>query len=423
VPQRLSNLARMLRAERLPPPAIERMQAQHLRALVCHAGHRVPAYRDLWRAHGVDPRAIRGVADLAHLPVIDKDTIRDMGIDRFIDERIADRSVLLPRSTSGSNGKPFEFFVDRVYDKWRKAQRLRPYVTNGLRPWQRSLVLTYDERTRALAGKLGAFRERRVYAARAPADIAQILGRMRPDALMGYPSSLGLLAAHCLETGGPPHRPRLVFSDSEVLTAATRARVRAAFGVDPIDVYGTFESDNTAFQCSARTGLHVAMESVIVEVVASGAAVPPGQTGEVVVTVLRNYAMPFIRYNLHDLGAYMTSPCICGRTLKMLARIEGRRDDYVRLADGRRCAANPLLVDIDAQTQWLQEYRVVQRGLGDFILYVSPTATFAADASRSLYNIVAKHVPGARTEVVVCPRGIPRDPSGKLRAFISEVRE
>lgn len=419
MPRRLHNLISMLAAERRARARLEQMQLERLRALLHDAYLNVPGYRDLWRAHGVQPRDVQRLEDLERLPVIDKRDMREAGVERFVDRRHADERGLLRRCTSGSSGAPFEFLVSRAENQWRKAQRLRPYVSNGVWPWHRALALTGSEDApRTLAGVLGCYAERRVRGARPAEELLRELVRVRPHVLTGYPSALNQLAGEILARGGGYPRPKLVFTDSEMLAPYVRARLREAFGTDPIDVYGTFETENIAFQCAERAGLHVAMESAIVEIVADGRPAAPGTQGEVVVTVLNAHVMPFIRYNLHDVSAYAPEPCGCGRTLPVLQAVQGRSDDSISLPGGGRCSAIPLLLDFDALAPWVLEYRIVQRDVHSFDVYVRPVADMDAAAGR-VERIFAQHVPGARLALIERRESLERDPSGKLRCFIN----
>ena len=423
MPQRLINLARMLASERMQRQRLEAAQVRQLRRLVEHAFEHVPGYRSLWQAHGVAPKDVQSLSDLERLPIVDKSNMLDMGSKQFVDQRHADMRGLMPRYTSGSSGVPFEFFVDRTYDRWRKAQRLRPYVSNGLKPWHRVLAVSATEGDAPrLSARFGIFSERRVSASRPAAELLRTVNALQPDAITGYPSALRLLAAESLVSGGIARRPALVFTDSEVLTAGTRTLLREAFGTEPIDVFGTFETDNIAFECRAHAGLHVAMESAIVEIVGpEGRRLTGDLSGEVVVTVLRNTAMPFIRYNLHDVSAYRTTACECGRTLPMLGRVGGRRDDYIRLQGGKRCPAMPLLLEFDSLTEWLREYRIVQRAVGDFELHIRAIDGLSERHRQRMGEIFDRHVPAARLSFVEHVGGVPREPSGKLRCFVSAV--
>jgi phenylacetate-CoA ligase len=86
--------------------------------------------------------------------------------------------------------------------------------------------------------------------------------------------------------------------------------------------------------CPDYEHYHVQSENVLVEVVdESGAACAPGAVGRVLVTVLNNFAMPLIRYDIGDY-AEAGAPCPCGRGLPVLARIMGRSRNMLRLPGG-----------------------------------------------------------------------------------------
>lgn len=61
----------------------------------------------------------------------------------------------------------------------------------------------------------------------------------------------------------------------------------------------------------------------------------PGEAGRVVITGLRNYAMPLIRYQVDDY-AELDEACDCGRGLPVLKRILGRVKDIWVLPTGEQ---------------------------------------------------------------------------------------
>ena len=75
-----------------------------------------------------------------------------------------------------------------------------------------------------------------------------------------------------------------MFTDSELLTPDTRALIEHAFGTSIIDVFGSFETDNIAYQCDRSGEYHFAVDSGILEIVRDGVAVTDGD-GELVVTI------------------------------------------------------------------------------------------------------------------------------------------
>ncbi len=86
--------------------------------------------------------------------------------------------------------------------------------------------------------------------------------------------------------------------------------------------------------------MHVIDPNVIVEYVRDGHPVAPGEDGEVVVTHLDNWAMPFIRYRTGDVAQFDNTSCGCGRHLSIMKKIQGRTMDFV-VTPGRQVATRP----------------------------------------------------------------------------------
>jgi phenylacetate-CoA ligase len=66
-----------------------------------------------------------------------------------------------------------------------------------------------------------------------------------------------------------------------------------------------------------------------------GAPVPAGTEGNVVITDLYNYGMPFVRYMNGDRAIADEEACPCGRGLPLLRKVVGRRLDVLVTQDGR----------------------------------------------------------------------------------------
>jgi phenylacetate-CoA ligase len=97
------------------------------------------------------------------------------------------------------------------------------------------------------------------------------------------------------------------------------------------DVYVTADTGIIAISCAPGAGMHVSTD-MIVEIVdpATGAPLPPGQAGEVVVTPF-DEVYPLVRFGTGDLSMLATGKCSCGRTTPRLPKIMGRTGDAVRV--------------------------------------------------------------------------------------------
>ena len=417
--RRACYLAGMLRSERLAPRQHVALQERLLPGLIQHCVAQVPFYRELYR--GADTRAIRRVADLAQLPVVDKLALRAAGPRwRALDAP----AQLVSISTSGSSGAPLRFEIDPLYDQWRKAQYLRPYLSNGRGLRERVLRLRTRARVSARSPwftRLGLLPEWPLDLNTEPGEVRRQWQALRPTILQGYPSALRLLAQACADERRPLlPPPRVIFTDSELLLPETRGLLERAFGAPVIDVFGTFETDNIAYQCERREGYHLTPDSVIVEVLRNGLPVAAGETGELVVTVLRNRTTPFIRYNLRDLGTLAAEPCACGRSTPLLQVIAGRTDDFIVLPDGRERSPLDVVGLFAQQSQLLRQYQLRQTAIDRFDLWLVPMAQFTAADREYLTRRLAEYLGPVRLDIHVTDR-IAADPSGKLRAIVSQV--
>jgi phenylacetate-CoA ligase len=417
--RRIIYLAQMLRNGSRSADSLAARQADDLRSLVRHAATRVPFYRDLYAAQGISADGINTLPDLQDLPIVTKQQLRAADSDAVSLDAPARRVTI---STSGSSGEPFTFSIDHTYDQWRKAQYLRAYLCGGRRLRDKVLRLTaFPQQRMPWISRLGLIREQQIRCASDPAHIADAWQALAPDVLQGYPSSLRSLANYCRERGRSLQpNPRLVFTDSELLTPDTRALLEQQFAAPVLDVFGTFETDNIAFQCAARSGYHIASDCAVIEIVRDGKPVPTGEQGEIVVTVLANRTTPFIRYNLRDLGRLLPQPCECGLPFPLLSGLHGRSDDLIVLAGGGQRTAMEVLGRLDHSAACVRHYQLRQLRLGVFELLIVPASGFVAADGQQLASAIAATLGNAQVTVRIID-AIPPERSGKLRAFVSQL--
>lgn len=414
----------MMRNERRPLGALHALQEAKLRRLIGHAYEHVPFYRRMFAERGLTPNDIQTIEDLRKLPVIDKSDLKAQRPGDLLSDRYPSAAELIRISTSGSSGTPFDFFIDERCDRLRKAQYLRPYLSNGLRLTDSCVHFTaFPGKRPTWFQRLGFLTENRI-ACDAPHEAQlEALNAVRPEVIVGYPSALASLAALILDQGIDVPTPRVLFSDSELLTPHWRSLIERGFRAPLIDVFGSFETDNIAYECERHRGYHVAIDCVVLELVTEqGRPVLLGEEGEMVCTVLDNLAMPFIRYNLHDVAAYSTSPCECGRTLPLLKIIAGRSDDMVRLPDGSTQSPQMFLQPFKGFEKAVKEHQIIQEAVNRFRIIVVPAAAYDETAGERLRSFVTSRYPSAQVILTVVDR-IPREPSGKRRAFLSQVSD
>jgi phenylacetate-CoA ligase len=212
-----------------------------------------------------------------------------------------------------------------------------------------------------------------------------------------------------------------VFATGEVCFPHQRDTIVSYFEVPVADGYGSREAGFIAHECPEGS-MHLCAENVIVEIVdPDGAPMETGQTGEIVVTHLDAYAMPFIRYKTGDLGRLKPGRCACGRGLPMMDVVGGRTTDFLFLPDGTVKHALSIIYPL-REMPGVRQFRVVQQA--DFSVTVEVLADDGAEritkeavASR-IRPVIGDQV-GLRIELVDRIEGTA---SGKHRYVASHVR-
>ena len=330
----------------LSPSQLRDLQDEKLRRLVRHAYRNVPYYRERMRERRIRPEDVRGQSDLHKLPMLTKDEVRQHLYFDILSEN-HDKSQVLKIQTSGSTGEPFVCYADRSQLEFRWAATLRSQEWTGyefgdpcVRLWHQTLGMT---KSQALREQLDATLTRRKFIPifemtddKIDTMMREIAG-WRPVLLDGYAEALDFLAHHVKQNGAGGVRPKAIMTSAQTLPDASRRAIEEAFGCKVFDKYGSREFSGIAYECEAHAGHHVVGEGYIIEVLRDGRPAKPGEVGEVVITDLNNYCLPFIRYRIGDLAVAMDGDtrCACGRGLPLIGAIEGRVQSIIRGTEGR----------------------------------------------------------------------------------------
>jgi phenylacetate-CoA ligase len=428
-PQLVPALSAAWRHTRASRAELREWQDARLRRLVLHAYEAVPFYRRLFDRHRLHPRHIRGVMDLELIPTTDKAMMRQAGTAALLAQG-RDPGSLLAVRTSGSSGEPFTIHRSWLEDKLQYLLRLRTLGAFGVRHRDRIVSVGVGGRPDSGDAKvigrslraLGFHGRQLVDGLQEPARVAVQLREARADVLVGLPGMLDRLTAPALADVIAGVRPRLVMIGGEVATPAMRLRIREAFAAPLYETYGSHECPLVAWECRHSGDLHTCDDGVLVEVIQAGRPAEPGERGEVVLTNLHAYAMPFLRYRIGDL-ATRADGCRCGLPFGSIGEIQGRMIDYFPLPDGRLLHPYEIVTRLVwGPGEWLKQYQLVQERRDRVVLYAVTDGTPSAERVEGIGRTVRPLLgPAVEFEVQVVER-IPLDATGKLRPSRSLVR-
>ncbi|UCH51561.1 MAG: phenylacetate--CoA ligase family protein [Chloroflexota bacterium] len=328
-----------------PKDKLLELPHERLRRLLSHAYDTVPYYRKLFDERSMKPDDIKDSRELAALPVLTKQLIRN-NFDNLKSSAFSPKETVLS-ATSGSTGSPLRFYSTKEDQlECGFARGLRAHKWAGYELGEKAVVLYPPPRFLSKPGRLGKrleyFFKRHLVID--PVTLSKqtmplFVRRMevfQPSFIIGYPSAIYVLARFIKKNGRPDFSPKAVMAGGEQLDDHHRELFEEVFGCETYGNYGSWEAHTIAAECPEHTGYHIAAEDIIVEIVNdAGEPVPSGTEGKILLTNLHNYAMPLIRYDIGDTGAISSQPCTCGRGLPLLLKLSGRIDDVIVTRSGR----------------------------------------------------------------------------------------
>ena len=316
---------------------LEQLQLERLEATLNRVHMNVPFYRRKFDALGIDTDDIRSIGDIRKLPFTTKNDLRENYPYGLF--AVPLREVVRIHASSGTTG----------------MSTVVGYTKNDIKTWANLVarVLTAGGITKddviQIAFGYGLFTggfgihygAERVGASVIPissgntARQIKIMQDFKTTALICTPSYALLIADTIMEMGINVNSLSLKYGlfGAEPWSEAMRKEIQDKLKIVATDNYGLSEvmGPGVAGECLERNGLHINEDNFLVEIINPETLepVPPGETGELVITTLTKEAFPVIRFRTRDLTRLIPSPCPCGRKFMRMHRVMGRTDDML----------------------------------------------------------------------------------------------
>ena len=375
----------------------------------------VPFYREVWRRAGVDPQSLRLPETFHDLPIIGKPDLQQFDVEDRIDERYRDRRRLSVESSSGSTGQPFDMYLDAASQRRRRWRFLRALLACGYRPGRRLMLISSQptaviERRPSWLHRIGW-----VHADSSSSGAALLRTYLatRPHVLYGPLSSLLVLGQDLAAAGKITHRPGVVISTAEQVTAIQRQSLLRFFGTAVTDFYGMTELGLVAWRRPGDSTYRLDKGGFLFEFL-------PAEGGagleRLVVTDLNGGAMPWIRFDTGDLVRRDA-----GRSGTPVLEFCGRAVDCLLLPGNRRLSPYRLISALE-ELSGIEQFEVIQRedrsvdvniwsSLVDVTPLLQRAATVVSDVCDGFLQVRIHH----RTDPLAAS-------AGKLRPVQSLVR-
>jgi phenylacetate-CoA ligase len=360
---------------------------------------------------------------ISEFPIIDKDLIRSRHSEFLAKPFVT--AKLHRMSTSGSTGTPFS--VVQNYEKRSRVLAEIVYFGElcGYTIGQRyAFIRSWNSQSRK--SPLESFLQNLIAIDTSRLDeesletMRSLLKRdKRLSCILGYASSLDLLAQHLLEKGETPEsfkRMKVVISGSEILSDKARRNLKRVFGCNVVSRYSNQENGLIAQEVSDNVFL-INRASYYLEFLKpnSNEHARPGELSRIVLTDLFNYAMPMIRYDTGDLAIFDEHPDY-GR---VITSIEGRVRDFFYDTQDRLLSPSAITVQM-WKFDRLRQFQFIQDGRAKYLLKVNGARGVYEDDDfiEVIENIVGKNANITIEHV----DGIPQLQSGKFRQVICNYR-
>jgi phenylacetate-CoA ligase len=314
---------------------IAAVQLERLKWTLDHAYRNVGHYRQAFDQAGAQPGDLRTLEDLARFPFLSKLDLRDhypFGLFAVPREK-----VVRIHASSGTTGKPTVVgYTRNDIDTWAGLVARSIYAAGGRPGDIVHVAYGYGLFTGGLGAHYGA---ERLGCSVVPMSGGQterqvrLIQDFRPRLIMATPSYLLTIAEEFERQGLDPRQCslRVGVCGAEPWTEAMRGEIETRVGIDAVDIYGLSEvmGPGVASECvETKDGLCVWEDHFYPEIIDpdTGAVLPDGVEGELVLTSLTKEAFPVIRYRTRDRTRLLPPTA---RSMRRLGRINGRTDDML----------------------------------------------------------------------------------------------
>jgi len=423
-----SKLARLQACQWMSKEEIEAIQWRRLNRLLWHAYENVPYYKKMFLDLQTTPEDIRDYSAFRKLPLLSKEDIR-CNYDSLISTNMNRKSMKLD-STGGSTGENVSFLEDRTELGYRFANTVRSDSIAGLIPGTRFVELWGAPLDAPSLGALGnllsrlAFRK--IFLSTFDLSEKQMIGyvryinHFRPEVILAYPSPLYHFAEFISACGVKLKPIHSIITSAETLSNHQREVVETVFDCKIFNRYGCREFGSLGTECKAHEGIHVFEDMFLIETLRDGSPARHGEMGEIIVTDLHKYGMPFIRYRIGDLAIPSDQPCSCGRGLPLLQELHGRVFDIITTPDGRYIAGT-FWTQLLRSVEGIRSFQVIQEDKNAIVILLVTDDSFHSD---NLAIMASKINEKCGNDMYVSFRmveTIPLTKSGKHRFVVSRV--
>ena len=366
------------------------------------------------------------------LPILNKRNYQQ-GLENVLSNEYKNKKIYIS-NTSGSSGHPFYFaknksahaldwaLIENRYN-WHginlnsKQARFYGMPLEGLNYYKERLKDKIMNRIRFPIFDLSDKNLKR--------SINTII-KSNVEIVYGYADSLVLVSKYLLKNGlllkEQCRSLKYCISTAELLTDQKREIVTKGFGVPVINEYGSSETGLIAFE-NANKELLLSEETLYYEIIGNLNIKSHDSSGNIILTDLDNKAMPFIRYNIGDIGSIRDKNTLNDK-YKILDNLLGRENDMILLPSGKKSPGLTFYYisrSILESSGSLKEFIIRQTSKNTFIFDIVSDNDLSNKEIEKIKDKMDTYLEPGLKIIINRVELIKRSKSGKIKHFFSEV--
>jgi phenylacetate-CoA ligase len=358
-----------MKAETRSKEEREAIQLGKLKDLVTHAYRTVPYYKKCFDQAAFRVEMLQTLDDIKRIPFLEKSDLTSKFDDLTSSKwRIAD---LIEYSTGGSTGVPAKFLLTKNQYDSRAAVSFKSYQMTGWDFFMPTVFLSGAPIDRTRRDDIKQYVKDRLlkqlhvsaFALTDSkwADLCSYIHRHKVEAIFGYVSTL-MAFARFLERSGTPLRIPIIVQMAELVLPEEKVYIEQHLRGRFFEHYGARDAIAIGIECNQRRGLHVNMDTLVVEILKNNREAIDAD-GEVVITDLYSFGMPLIRYKIGDVGRWETEFCSCGRKTRLFKITQGRKTNMIVTPEGIQVSGIYIAHLLKERAACINRYQFVQESV------------------------------------------------------------
>ena len=328
--------------ETLSREEIESLQLARLKETVNRVYEKVEPYRKKMQEKGVVPSDIKTLEDLAKLPFVTKQDMRDTYPFGLF--AVPKNKLIRIHASSGTTGKPTVVgYTENDLKMWTECVSRIACMGGATEEDVAQICFGYGMFTGALGLHYGLENIGATIVPSSTGNSEKQIMYMQDfgtTLLVATPSYALRLAEVARNMGLDPAKDlkvKIGLVGSELLTDAMRDEMHKFWGEDMLITsnYGMSElmGPGVSGECEYMCGMHINEDYFIPEIIdpKTEEVLPVGEKGELVITCIKKEGLPLIRYRTKDITRLNYEKCKCGRTFCRMDNLSGRSDDMLKI--------------------------------------------------------------------------------------------